>query len=47
MTNLEIRGAMAKEHVVLSVTAIIGLSNSLHYGSFVLRLIRKLVRAIE
>lgn len=35
--NLETIGARAKTHAVLSVTAIIGVSVSLHYVSFVLR----------
>lgn len=37
MINLETIGARAKTHAVLSVTAIIGVSVSLHYVSFVLR----------
>lgn len=31
MTNLETIGAIAQEDAIFSVTAIIGLSNSLHY----------------
>lgn len=43
VSNLETIGDIGKERAILSVTAIIGLSNRLHYVWFVFCLIRGIV----